>query len=138
MIAEDSVRFAHSGPSHNLLRPAIAELVSCGLLPLRKSIGLHISRTLYWLKLCTARAKTDIFVEKTKPPYCFRVISVYSCQRTLQVEHKQLCLSDLNALRWVFLAHLNYSNILHLNELRSTSLSRPEKSLPQNGNFYAT
>ena len=29
MIAEDSVRFAHSGPSHNLLRPAIAELVSC-------------------------------------------------------------------------------------------------------------
>ena len=30
MIAEDSVRFAHSGPSHNLLRPAIAELVSCG------------------------------------------------------------------------------------------------------------
>ena len=33
-IAEDSVRFAHSGPSHNLLRPAIAELVSCGPLPL--------------------------------------------------------------------------------------------------------
>ena len=30
VIAEDSVRFAHSGPSHNLLRPAIAELVSCG------------------------------------------------------------------------------------------------------------
>ena len=29
VIAEDSVRFAHSGPSHNLLRPAIAELVSC-------------------------------------------------------------------------------------------------------------
>ena len=34
VIAEDSVRFAHSGPSHNLLRPAIAELVSCGPLPL--------------------------------------------------------------------------------------------------------
>ena len=33
VIAEDSVRFAHSGPSHNLLRPAIAELVSCGPLP---------------------------------------------------------------------------------------------------------
>ena len=33
-IAEDSVRFAHFGPSHNLLRPAIAELVSCGPLPL--------------------------------------------------------------------------------------------------------
>ena len=33
-IAEDSVRFAHSGPSHNQLRPAIPELVSCGpLLP---------------------------------------------------------------------------------------------------------
>ena len=30
VIAEDSVRFAHSGPSHNLLCPAIAELVSCG------------------------------------------------------------------------------------------------------------
>ena len=30
VIAKDSVRFAHSGPSHNLLRPAIAELVSCG------------------------------------------------------------------------------------------------------------
>ena len=29
VIAEDSVRFAHSGPSHNLLRPAFAELVSC-------------------------------------------------------------------------------------------------------------
>ena len=27
VIAEDSVRFAHSGPSHNPLRPAIAELV---------------------------------------------------------------------------------------------------------------
>ena len=34
VIAEDSVRFAHSGPSHKLLRPAIAELVSCGPLPL--------------------------------------------------------------------------------------------------------
>ncbi len=34
VIAEDSVRFAHSGPSHNLLRPAIAELVSCWPLPL--------------------------------------------------------------------------------------------------------
>ena len=33
-IEEDSVRFAHSGPSHNLLRPAFAELVSCGPLPL--------------------------------------------------------------------------------------------------------
>ena len=29
-IAEDSVRSAHSSLSHNLLRPAIAELVSCG------------------------------------------------------------------------------------------------------------
>ena len=38
-IAEDSVRFAHSGPSHNLLRPAIAELVSCGPLPLPVSGG---------------------------------------------------------------------------------------------------
>ena len=43
MIAEDSVRFAHSGPSHNLLRPAIAELVSCGPLPLPVSEGGHAS-----------------------------------------------------------------------------------------------
>ena len=43
MIAEDSVRFAHSGPSHNLLRPAIAELVSCGPLPLPVSGGGHAS-----------------------------------------------------------------------------------------------
>ena len=42
-IAEDSVRFAHSGPSHNLLRPAIAELVSCGPLPLPVSGGGHAS-----------------------------------------------------------------------------------------------
>ena len=39
VIAEDSVRFAHSGPSHNLLRPAIAELASCGPLPLPVSRG---------------------------------------------------------------------------------------------------
>ena len=39
-IAEDSVRFAHFGPSHNLLRPAIAELVSCGPLPLPVSGGV--------------------------------------------------------------------------------------------------
>ena len=39
VIAEDSVRFAHSGPSHNLLRPAIAELASCGPLPLPVSGG---------------------------------------------------------------------------------------------------
>ena len=43
VIAEDSVRFAHSGPSHNLLRPAIAELVSCGPLPLPVSGGGHAS-----------------------------------------------------------------------------------------------
>ena len=42
-IAEDFVRFAHSGPSHNLLRPAIAELVSCGPLPLPVSGGGHAS-----------------------------------------------------------------------------------------------
>ena len=42
-IAEDSVRFARSGPSHNLLRPAIAELVSCGPLPLPVSGGGHAS-----------------------------------------------------------------------------------------------
>ena len=41
VIAEDSVRFAHSGPSHNLLRPANAELVSCGPLPV--SGGGHAS-----------------------------------------------------------------------------------------------
>ena len=41
--AEDSVSFAHSGPSHNLLRPAIAELVSCGPLPLPVSGGGHAS-----------------------------------------------------------------------------------------------
>ena len=43
VIAEDSVRFAHSGPSHNLLRPAFAELVSCGPLPLPVSGGGHAS-----------------------------------------------------------------------------------------------
>ena len=43
MIAEDFVRFAHFGPSHNLLRPAIAELVSCGPLPLPVSEGGHAS-----------------------------------------------------------------------------------------------
>ena len=43
VIAEDSVRFAHSGLSHNLLRPAIAELVSCGPLPLPMSGGGHAS-----------------------------------------------------------------------------------------------
>ena len=43
VIAEDSVRFAHFGPSHNLLRPAIAELVSCGPLPLPVSGGGHAS-----------------------------------------------------------------------------------------------
>ena len=42
-IVEGSVRFAHSGPSHNLLRPAIAELVSCGPLPLPVSGGGHAS-----------------------------------------------------------------------------------------------
>ena len=41
VIAKDSVLFAHSGPSHNLLRPAIAELVSCGPLPLPMSGGGH-------------------------------------------------------------------------------------------------
>ena len=43
MTVEDSVRFAHSGPSHNLLRPATAELVSCGPLPLPESGGGHAS-----------------------------------------------------------------------------------------------
>ena len=42
-IAEDSVRFAYFGPSHNLLRPAIAELVSCGPQPLPVSGGGHAS-----------------------------------------------------------------------------------------------
>ena len=45
-IAEDSVRFAHFGPSHNLLRPAIAELVFCGPLPLPVSGGGHASASL--------------------------------------------------------------------------------------------
>ena len=44
---EDSVRFAHSGPSHNLLRPAIAELVSCGPLPLPVSRPLKKVLTIY-------------------------------------------------------------------------------------------
>ena len=43
VIAEDSVRIAHSGPSHNLLSPAIAEIVSCGPLPLPVSGGGHAS-----------------------------------------------------------------------------------------------
>ena len=47
VIAEDSVRFAHSGPSHNLLRPAIAELVSCGPLPLPMSRPLKKVLTIY-------------------------------------------------------------------------------------------
>ena len=48
MIAEDSVRFAHSGPSHNLLRPAIAELVSCGPLPLPNVRGWTCLRNHYY------------------------------------------------------------------------------------------
>ena len=43
VLAEDFVRFAHSGPSHNLLRSAIAELVFCGPLPLPVSGGGHAS-----------------------------------------------------------------------------------------------
>ena len=47
VIAEDSVRFAHSGPSHNLLRPAIAELVSCG--PLSGGLKPYCSCTkVHW------------------------------------------------------------------------------------------
>ena len=42
----NSVRFAHSGPSHNLLRPAGAELVSCGPLPLPVSGGGHVRQRL--------------------------------------------------------------------------------------------
>ena len=43
MKREDSVRYAHFGPSHNLLRSAIAKLVSCGPLPLPVSGGGHAS-----------------------------------------------------------------------------------------------
>ena len=42
-IAEDSVRFAHSGPFHRFLRPADAELVSGGPFPLPVSGGGHAS-----------------------------------------------------------------------------------------------
>ncbi len=42
-IAEDSVRFAHSGPFHRFLRPADAELVSGGPFPLPVSVGGHAS-----------------------------------------------------------------------------------------------
>ena len=42
----NSVRFVHSGPSHNLLRPAGAELVSCGPLPLPVSGGGHVLQRL--------------------------------------------------------------------------------------------
>ena len=44
-IAEDSVRFAHSGPFHRFLRPADAELVSGGPFPLPVSGGGHASAT---------------------------------------------------------------------------------------------
>lgn len=37
------------------------------------------------------------------------------------VERKQLSLNNLHTLRWAFLTHLNYSNMLRLNELHSTS-----------------
>ena len=67
-LFEDSVRFAHSGPSHNLLRPAGAELVSCGPLPLPVSGGGHASQrqlpsatlrpgapmAMYFLRLCAS------------------------------------------------------------------------------------
>ena len=43
MKREDAVRYAHFGPSHNLLRSAIAKLVSCGPLPLPVSGGGHAS-----------------------------------------------------------------------------------------------
>ena len=52
-IAEDSVRFAHFGPSHNLLRPTIAELVSCGPHPLPVSGGGHASAITTTLHLGT-------------------------------------------------------------------------------------
>ena len=42
-IAEDSVRFAYSGPFHRFLRPADAELVSGGPFPLPVSVGGHAS-----------------------------------------------------------------------------------------------
>ena len=45
---------------------------------LRKSIGLPISRTLYWLKLCTATAKTDILRGKSVQLSCFLGILVDS------------------------------------------------------------
>ena len=42
MIAEDSVRFAHSGPSQRFLR-GLRPLVSVGPLPLHMSAGGHAS-----------------------------------------------------------------------------------------------
>ena len=42
MIAEDSVRFAHSGPSQRFLR-GLRPLVSVGPLPLPVSAGGHAS-----------------------------------------------------------------------------------------------
>lgn len=41
-IAEDSVRFAHSGPSQRFLR-GLRPLVSVGSLPLHMSAGGHAS-----------------------------------------------------------------------------------------------
>ena len=42
VIAEDSVRFAHSGPSQRFLR-GLRPLVSVGPLPLHMSAGGHAS-----------------------------------------------------------------------------------------------
>ena len=42
VIAEDSVRFAHSGPSQRFLR-GLRPLVSVGPLPLPVSAGGHVS-----------------------------------------------------------------------------------------------
>ena len=44
MTAEDSVRFAHSGPSQRFLR-GLRPLVSVGPLPLHVSAGGHASAT---------------------------------------------------------------------------------------------
>ncbi len=34
--------------------------------------------------------------------------------------------------------HQLHANTLYINKIQKTLLSRPEKSLPKNGNFYAT
>ena len=53
-------------------------------------------------------------------------------------KYNMLNISVLYDLGWVILTHPELCNALVITRMHFLNLSRPEKSLPQNGNFYAT